>query len=64
MSRRLLAIVFSVCFIVSIAASAQSQGQSPTTSHGIVLEINIVETTGAERTEIEKMKTGRDQIIA
>ena len=62
MSRRLSAVVLSVCFIVSIAASAQSQGQSATATHGIVLEINIVETTGAERTEIEKMKTGRDQI--
>jgi len=62
MSRRLSAVVLSVCFIVSITASAQSQGQSATATHGIVLEINIVETTGAQRNEIEKMETGRDQM--
>lgn len=62
MSRRLSAVVLSVCFIVSITASAQSQGQSATTTRGIVLEINIVETSGAQRNEIEKMETSRDQI--
>jgi hypothetical protein len=62
MSRRLSAVVLSVCFVVSIAGSAECQGQSPTKTQSIVLEINIVETTGAQRNEIEKMETGRDQI--
>ena len=62
MSHRLSAVVLSFCCIVPITASAQSQGQSATTAHGIVLEISIVETTGAERNEIEKMETGRDQL--
>lgn len=62
MSRGLSAVVSSICFLVSITASAQSRGQSATATHGIVLEINIVETTGAQRSEIEKMETGRDQL--
>lgn len=62
MSRSISAVVLSVCLIVSITAPAQSQGQSATMTHGIVLEINIVETTGRPRNEIEKMETGRDQI--
>jgi len=60
MSRRLSAVALSVCCIVSIEASAQSQGQSATRTQGIVLEISIVETTGAQVIEIEK--AGRDQL--
>ena len=62
MSRRLSAVVLSVCCLVSITASAQSRGRSATRAQGIVLEINIVETTGVQHQELEKTEKGRDQL--
>ena len=62
MSRRLTAVALSVFFMVSIATSAQSQAQSSARVQGIVLEITIVETIGAQRDEIVTVETGKDQI--
>lgn len=62
MSRRLSAVALFVCCIVTITASAQSQQQSSTRAQGIVLEISIVETTGAQVNEIEMIEATRDQI--
>jgi hypothetical protein len=56
MSRRLSGVALFVCLIVSITASAQNQGQS------VVLEINIVETTGVQHNDIEKIEAGKDQL--
>lgn len=62
MSRRLSAVALSVCCIVSMTASAQSQGQPAAKTRGIVLEISIVETSGPEDKEIAKIETGKDQL--
>lgn len=63
MSRRLAVVALAICCLVSTtAASAQSQGQSAAGTRGIVLEINIVETTGAQPNEIAKIETGRDEL--
>ena len=62
MKRRLAAVVLSVLCMLSISASAQSQGQSGNRSQGIVLEISIVEPTGAQQNEIDKIETSKDQL--
>lgn len=62
MSRHLSTVVLTLCCLLSIAAQAQSQGQPAPRNQNIVLEINVIETNGAQRNEIEKMETGRDQI--
>ncbi|MEK6320073.1 MAG: hypothetical protein AABN33_00175 [Acidobacteriota bacterium] len=62
MSRCLSTVVLPVCFIVSITASARSQGQSATRIQPIVLEISIVEMTGAQLDVIEKIEKSRDQL--
>ena len=62
MRRHLSAVVLSVCCIVSITASVQGQGQSATGAQGIVLDISIVETTGVQVYEIEKIKGAKDEI--
>ena len=62
MSRRLSAVAITVCCIASITASAQGQGQSAGGPRGTVLEISIVETTGAQPNEIAKIETARDEL--
>jgi len=62
MSRRHFVVALFVCCLIAITASAQSPGQPATRNHGIVLEVTIVETTGAPQSEIDKIEAGRDQI--
>jgi hypothetical protein len=62
MSRRRSALALSVCSIISITVSAQSQGQSTPRAQEIVLEIRVVETTGARVNEIEKIEAGKNQL--
>lgn len=62
MSRRLLVVALAACCLGSITVSAQSQGRPTTGSRGIVLEISIVETTGAQNNEIAKLETSKDQL--
>jgi len=62
MSRRLSAVVLSVCCMLSITALARGQGQSGNRNQGIVLEISIVEPTGAQQNEIDKIETSKDQL--
>lgn len=62
MSRRLTAVVLSVCAIVSIAPSTKSQARSATRIKGIVLEISIIEMTGAPAEAIENMEKTKDQL--
>ena len=62
MSRVLSTLVLSLCTIVSAAAPSQSQTHPASKSRGIVLEINIVETTGAKPDEIDKIEKGKDQL--
>lgn len=62
MSRGLSALLLSVCCIVSTAAPSQGQVHSANSSRGIVLEINIVETTGAKPDEIDKIEKVQDQL--
>ena len=61
MSRRVTAVVVSVCLIISIAASAEGQG-STSKPQSIVLEINIVETTGAAQNDLDRMEAGKTQL--
>ena len=62
MSRRLSAVVSIVWLFVWITASAQSPGQSAARNQSIVLEITIIETTGAAPSDIETIEIGKDQI--
>jgi|GEM_PF-2843171 len=62
MSRRLWAVVLSICGLVSVTASVQGQGQSSTGTRGIVLEISIVETDGAEVDRIATTKAGKEEV--
>jgi len=62
MSRRLWAVVLSICGLVSVTASVQGQGQSSTGTRGIVLEISIVETNGAEVDRIATTKAGKEEL--
>jgi len=62
MSRRLWAVVLSICGLVSVTASVQGQGQSSTGTRGIVLEISIVETDGAEVDRIATTKAGKEEL--
>ena len=64
MSQRLRAVVLSVCAIVSITSSTRGQGQSESRSQGIVLEVSIVEVTGAARDAIDNLETNRDHLVA
>ena len=62
MSRRLTAVVLSVCAIVSIAPSTKSQARSATRVKGIVLEMSIIEMTGAPADAIENIERTKDQL--
>jgi hypothetical protein len=62
MSRRLSAVVLSICCLVSITASVEGQGQSSTGARGIVLEITIIETDGAKVNGIATTKAGKEEI--
>ena len=62
MSRRLSAVALLVCCIASITASAQNQGQSPTRIQAIVLDITIVEMTGAQPDALDRIEKNRDQL--
>ena len=60
MSRHLFAMILAVCFLVS-SAFAQARRQVASTNRGIVLEVNVVETSGSKPEEIDKIET-RDQL--
>ena len=60
MSRRLAAVALSV--LCALAITGRGQGQSGTRSQGIVLEINIVEPSGAQQYEIDRIETSKDQL--
>ncbi len=62
MSQRLTAVVLSVCAIVSIAPSTKSQTRSATRIKGIVLEMSIIEMTGAPADAIENMEKAKGQV--
>ena len=62
MSRHLRAVLFSVCAIVSLSPTTRSQGQPGMRVQGIVLEISIIELTGAPPETVEKIEQGKDQI--
>jgi len=62
MSRRLRAVVLSVCAIVSIAPSTRGQRRPATRIQGIVLEMSIIEMTGAPADAIENMEKTKDQL--
>jgi len=48
--------------IISIAASAEGQGQSTSKPQSVVLEINIVETTGAGQNDLDRIEAGKTQL--
>ena len=60
MSRHLFAMILAVCFLVS-SAFAQARRQVASTNRGIVLEVNVVETSGYKSEEIDKIEK-RDQL--
>ena len=62
MSRRLTAVVLSVCGILSITSSTRSQTRSATRIKGIVLEMSIIEMTGAPSDAIENMEKTKAQL--
>jgi general secretion pathway protein D len=62
MSRHLRAVVLSVCVIVSIALPTKSQGQSATSIQGIVLEMSIIEMTGALADAVENLEKPKEQL--
>jgi len=62
MIRRQLTVVLWLCCILSITARAQNREQPASSKQNLVLEINIVETHGAQRKEIDGMEAGSDQI--
>lgn len=62
MSRRLTAVVLSVCAIVSITPSTKSQTQSAVGIQGIVLEMSIIETTGSLSDAMENLEKPKDQL--
>jgi hypothetical protein len=47
---------------MSINGSAQNAGQTANANRGLMIEINIIETTGAQRSDIAKMENGGDQL--
>jgi hypothetical protein len=59
-SRHLFAFILVVCCLVSSAFS-QTRRQAASTNRGIVLEINVVETSGSKAEEIDKIEK-RDQL--
>ena len=59
---RLLAVVLSACWIGSITASAQNQGQIPARTQVITLEVMIVELTDAHPDEIDKIEKSSEEL--
>lgn len=62
MSRRLLTVLFFVCCVLSITASARGQGKSSTGARTIMLEVSIVETEGNQVNRIATTKEGKEEI--
>ncbi|MFY9553889.1 MAG: hypothetical protein WAV20_24265 [Blastocatellia bacterium] len=62
MTRRLPAVVLSVCCLVSILGSVQGHAQSVGKGQGIGLEINIVEITGSQTDLLQKLEKNSDQL--
>ena len=60
MSRHLFAFILTACCLVS-SGFAQTRRQAANTNRGIVLEINVVETSGSKTDEIDKIEK-RDQL--
>ena len=60
MSRHLFAFILTVCCLAS-SGFAQTRRQAANTNRGIVLEINVVETSGSKPEEIDKIEK-RDQL--
>ena len=59
MGQRLsFAFMFAICLLISITAL----GQTPNPTRGIVLEINIVETTAGHQTEIARIEMGENEL--
>ena len=62
MSRRLRAVVLYVCVIVFLAPPTRSQELSATSIKGIVLEMSIIEMTGALADAVENLEKPKAQL--
>ena len=62
MTRRLLAVVLSACWISSVTVLAQNPGQVATRAQAITLELSIVDLTDAQPDQIDKMIRASEEL--